>query len=164
MNVPSTRNGGRNPADAVPRDTPSYGEAMIAANELERWPSPRPERPYLLHEEMPEFTCLCPRSGFPDFATLLLDYVPGPWIVELRSLKLYINGFRDRRISHEAAVNEIAETLVELLEPRRLRLAGRFGRRGNIETTVITEYDAERGWIAEMPAPAVPAGAGSSTQ
>jgi 7-cyano-7-deazaguanine reductase len=140
-----------NPADAVPRDSPRYGEAMIAANVLERWPSPRPERAYLLHEETPEFTCLCPRSGFPDFATLVLDYVPGPWVVELRSLKLYVNGFRDRRISHEGAVNEIAETLVALLQPRRLRLTGRFTRRGNIETTVIAEYDENRGWIAELP-------------
>lgn len=146
-----TANHSTNPADAVPRDSPRYGEAMIAANVLERWPSPRPERPYLLHEETPEFTCLCPRSGFPDFATLLLDYVPGPWVVELRSLKLYVNGFRDRRISHEGAVNEIAETLVELLQPRRLRLTGRFTRRGNIETTVIAEFDETRGWIADLP-------------
>ena len=146
-----TTNHFTNPADAVPRDTAHYGEAMIAANVLERWPSPRPERSYLLHEETPEFTCLCPRSGFPDFATLLLDYVPGPWVVELRSLKLYINGFRDRRISHEGAVNEISETLVELLQPRRLRLTGRFTRRGNIETTVIAEYDETRGWIADLP-------------
>src|SRR5262245_23941818 len=116
---------GTNPADAVSRDTPGYGQRMIAINVLERWPSPRPERSFLIHEEMPEFTCLCPRSGFPDFATLLLDYVPGAWVVELKSLKLYVNGFRDRAISHEAAVNEIAETLVELLLPRQLRLAGR---------------------------------------
>src|SRR3712207_1528143 len=115
-------NGARNPADAVARDTNRYGQAMIAANALEPWPNPRPERPYLIHEEMPEFTCLCPRSGFPDFATLILDYVPGPTVVELRSLKLYINGFRDRQLSHEEAVNEIAETLVGLLRPRRLRL------------------------------------------
>jgi 7-cyano-7-deazaguanine reductase len=144
--------GAGNPADAVPRNGAHYGEAMIAANELEVWPSPRPERPYLLHEEMPEFTCLCPRSGFPDFATLVLDYVPGPSVVELRSLKLYVNGFRDRRLSHEEAVNEIAETLVDRLRPRRLRLIGRFGRRGNIETTVIAEYDEVRGWTAELPA------------
>ena len=146
-------NGANHPADVAPRyDGTRYGEAMIAANELEIWPNPRPERPYLLHEEMPEFTCLCPRSGFPDFATLVLDYIPGPAVVELRSLKLYVNGFRDRRLSHEEAVNEIAETLVDRLRPRRLRLLGRFGRRGNIETTVIAEYDEVRGWVAELPA------------
>ena len=151
MSAGQTENGARNPADAVSRDTNRYGQAMIAANELEPWPNPRPERPYLIHEEMPEFTCLCPRSGFPDFATLILDYVPGPRVVELRSLKLYVNGFRDRQLSHEEAVNEIAETLVGLLLPRRLRLVGRFGRRGNIETTVTAEYDETRGWIADLP-------------
>ena len=145
-------NGARNPADLVTRDDNRYGARMIAANVLEAWPNPRPERPYLIHEEMPEFTCLCPRSAFPDFATLILDYVPGPSVVELKSLKLYINGFRDRPISHEEAVNEIAETLVELLSPRTLRLIGRFTRRGNIETVVTVTYDEELGWTAELPA------------
>jgi 7-cyano-7-deazaguanine reductase len=139
-----------NPADSVPRDDTRYGERMIAANQLEAWPNPRPDRPYLVHEEMPEFTCLCPRSGFPDFATMILDYVPGPSVVELRSLKLYINAFRDRRLSHEEAVNEVAETLVDLLQPRRLRLVGRFTRRGNIDTTVTATYDADHGWTAEL--------------
>jgi 7-cyano-7-deazaguanine reductase len=142
----------RNPAELVPREGTRYGEAMIAANELEAWPNPRPERPYLIREEMPEFTCLCPRSGFPDFATLILDYVPGPAVVELKSLKLYVNSFRDRRLSHEEAVNVVAETLVDLLRPRRLRLAGRFTRRGNIETTVTAEYDADQGWVVDLPA------------
>lgn len=142
---------GANPADAVAREGTRYGEAMIAANQLEAWPNPRPDRPYLIHEELPEFTCLCPRSGFPDFATLILDYIPGPTVVELRSLKLYINGFRDRRLSHEEAVNVVAETLVELLQPRQLRLVGHFTRRGNIDTTVTAEYGAGRGWLAELP-------------
>jgi 7-cyano-7-deazaguanine reductase len=146
------RNGSTNPADSVPRDGTDYGRRMIAANVLEAWPSPRPDRPFLIHEEMPEFTCLCPRSGFPDFATFILDYVPGPSVVELKSLKLYINGFRDRRLSHEEAVNEVAETLVTLLSPRRLRLTGRFTRRGNIDTSVVVEYDQERGWVASLPA------------
>lgn len=140
-----------NPADRVARDSATYGQQMIAVNELERWPSPRPERSYLIHEEMPEFTCLCPRSGFPDFATFVLDYVPDAWIVELKSVKLYLNGFRDRAIGHEAAVNEVAETLVALLNPRELRLVGRFTRRGNIETTVVAHYTAERGWTADLP-------------
>jgi 7-cyano-7-deazaguanine reductase len=144
-------NGATNPADRIERDDNDYGSRMIAANELEAWPSPRPERPFLVHEEMPEFTCLCPRSGFPDFATFILDYVPGPLVVELRSLKLYINGFRERRISHEEAVNEVAETLVGLLQPRRLRLIGRFTRRGNIDTVVTAAYDEERGWSMELP-------------
>jgi len=144
-------NGPTNPADAITRDDNRYGERMILANELEAWPNPRPERPYLIHEETPEFTCLCPRSGFPDFATLVLDYVPGPSVVELRSLKLYVNAFRDRRLSHEAAANEIAESLVDLLRPRHLRLVARFTRRGNVETTVTVEYDEQRGWTADLP-------------
>jgi len=147
-------NGLTNPADGVARDDNRYGERMIPANQLEVWPNPRPERPYLVHEEMPEFTCLCPRSGFPDFATLILDYVPGPLVIELRSLKLYINGFRDRAISHEAAVNEVAETLIDVLRPRQLRLVGRFTRRGNIETTITAQYDEQRGWIVDLPQPA----------
>jgi 7-cyano-7-deazaguanine reductase len=151
MNGSESTSAGRNPAEAVSRDRDGYGMLMIEANRLEAWPSPRPERAFLVHEEMPEFTCLCPRSGFPDFAALILDYVPGRSVVELKSLKLYVNGFRDRRISHEEAVNEIAETLVELLRPRRLRLVGRFGRRGNIETVVTAEYDDQRGWVAELP-------------
>jgi 7-cyano-7-deazaguanine reductase len=152
MTDAAERNGaGTNPADAVVREGTRYGEAMIAANQLEAWPNPRPERPYLIHEELPEFTCLCPRSGFPDFATFILDYVPGPSVVELRSLKLYINSFRDRRLSHEEAVNVVAETLVALLQPRRLRLVGRFTRRGNIDTTVTAEYGAGQGWLAELP-------------
>lgn len=150
QNVAPHRDGG-NPADRVPRDDNRYGLEMIAANELEPWPSPRPDRRFLIHEEMPEFTCLCPRSGFPDFATIVLDYIPGPLVVELRSLKLYINAFRDRALSHEAAVNEIAETLVDLLKPRRLRVTGRFTRRGNIDTTVIAEYHERDGWVAELP-------------
>jgi 7-cyano-7-deazaguanine reductase len=148
---PNRQASDRNPADAVSRDIDGYGVRMIEVNQLETWPSARPDRPYLVHEEMPEFTCLCPRSGFPDFATLILDYVPGPSVVELKSLKLYVNGFRDRRISHEEAVNEIGETLVDLLRPRRLRLIGRFGRRGNIETVITVAYDEQRGWIADIP-------------
>jgi len=144
-------NDSHNPVEQVPRDSADYGQRMIAVNTLERWPSPRPERSFLVHEELPEFTCLCPRSGFPDFATLILDYVPGAWVVELKSLKLYINAFRDRALSHEAAVNEVAETLAHLLEPRRLRLAGRFTRRGNIATSIIAEYDARAGWTATLP-------------
>ena len=153
MTSPTQTNGHTNPADQVSRDDNRYGERMIAANQLETWPNPRPERPYLVHEEMPEFTCLCPRSGFPDFATLILHYVPGPLVVELRSLKLYINGFRDRAVSHEAAVNEVAETLVELLRPRQLRLVGRFTRRGNIETAITAQYDELRGWFVDLPEP-----------
>lgn len=106
-----------------------YGLKEIATNRLEAWPNPNPERDYVIHLEIPEFTCLCPRSGFPDFATIVIDYVPDRSVVELKSLKLYINGYRDRQISHEAATNTILNDLVTLLGPRWMRVAGDFNVR-----------------------------------
>ncbi len=82
-----------------------YGLDEIEANRLAPWPNPHPDRDYVTHFEIPEFTCLCPRSGFPDFATIVIDYVPDKYIVELKSLKLYINGYRNRQISHESVTN-----------------------------------------------------------
>jgi 7-cyano-7-deazaguanine reductase len=117
-----------------------YGTTAIRQNKLERWPNPHPERPYLISFDIPEFTCLCPRSGFPDFALVKVRYQPGQWIVELRSLKLYINGFRDRAVSHEGAVNQILDDLVALLDPRWMRVTGDFAVRGNIKTVVRAEH------------------------
>lgn len=117
-----------------------YGQRAIAENQLEAWPNPRPERDYVVRFEIPEFTCLCPRSGYPDFATIVVDYVPGPSVVELKSLKLYVNGFRDRGISHEGATNEILDDLVRVLEPRWMRVVAEFNVRGNIKTTVTAEH------------------------
>src|SRR5690242_2295906 len=99
-----------------------YGQEEIAKNRLEPWPNPNPERDYVIHFEIPEFTCLCPRSGYPDFATIVVDYVPDAAIVELKSLKLYINGFRDRGISHEGATNLILDDLARALDPRWIRV------------------------------------------
>lgn len=117
-----------------------YGTDEIKANRLESWPNAYPENKYVVHFEIPEFTCLCPRSGFPDFATIIIDYVPGPSVVELKSLKLYINGYRDRQISHESSVNTILNDLVTLLSPRWMRVVGDFTVRGNIKTIVFTEH------------------------
>jgi 7-cyano-7-deazaguanine reductase len=117
-----------------------YGQQAIAANQLEPWPNPKPERDYVVHFEIPEFTCLCPRSGYPDFATIVIDYVPDATIVELKSLKLYVNGYRDRAISHEAAANAILDDLIELLTPRWMRLVAEFNVRGNIKTTITAEH------------------------
>lgn len=117
----------------------SYGQQAIAQNALESWPNSNPERDYVVHFEIPEFTCLCPRSGYPDFATITIDYVPDQLIVELRSLKLYINGFRDRPISHESVTNLILSDLAKLLGPRWMRVVAEFNVRGNIKTTVIAE-------------------------
>lgn len=117
-----------------------YGQQAIEANELEAWPNPRPERDYLVRFEIPEFTCLCPRSGYPDFATIVVDYVPAASVVELKSLKLYINSYRDRALSHEAATNDILDDLVRVLEPRWMRVVAEFNVRGNIKTTITAEH------------------------
>ncbi len=118
----------------------TYGQEEIEHNRLEPWPNPRPERDYVVHFEIPEFTCVCPRSGFPDFATIVIDYVPDALVVELKSLKLYINGFRSRALSHEAATNDILDDLVRELQPRWMRVVGEFNVRGNIKTVVTAEH------------------------
>jgi 7-cyano-7-deazaguanine reductase len=117
-----------------------YGFAEIEANRLEPWPNPQPDRNYVTHFEIPEFTCLCPRSGFPDFATIIVDYVPDQHVVELKSLKLYINSFRDRQVSHETATNTMLNDLVAVLSPRWMRVVGDFTVRGNIKTIIFTEH------------------------
>jgi 7-cyano-7-deazaguanine reductase len=106
---------------------------------LETFPNPSPDSDYTIHMSIPEFTCLCPKTGQPDFATLELDYVPGPRCVELKSLKLYIWSFRDRGAFHEAVTNEIADRLAAAVDPRFLRLTARFNVRGGIYTTVVAE-------------------------
>lgn len=117
-----------------------YGLEEIEANQLEAWPNSNPERDYVTHFEIPEFTCLCPRSGFPDFATIVIDYVPDQYVVELRSLKLYINQYRNRQISHEASTNLILDELVATLKPRWMRVVGDFTVRGNIKTIIFAEH------------------------
>jgi 7-cyano-7-deazaguanine reductase len=117
-----------------------YGFEEIKENHLEAWPNAHADRDYVIHFEIPEFTCLCPRSGFPDFATIIIDYVPDQSIVELKSLKLYINSFRDRQISHESSTNTILDDLVVLLSPRWMRVVGDFSVRGNIKTVVSVEH------------------------
>ncbi len=116
-----------------------YGEKAIEEAELEAWPNPYPDRDYRIDITFPEFTCLCPRSGYPDFATIKISYIPDEKIVELRSLKLWLNKFRGRYISHEAATNEIFDTLWKLLEPRELRVVGDFNPRGNVHTVITVE-------------------------
>ena len=112
---------------------------------LETFPNPKPERDFAIHMQIPEFTCLCPRTGQPDFATLFLDYIPDRTCVELKSLKLYIWSFRDQGKFHEAVTNEILDTLVAAARPRFMRLAARFFVRGGIFTTVEAEH-RKAGW------------------
>lgn len=119
-----------------------YGIEEIEKSQLEAWPNSNPERDYVAHMEIPEFTCLCPRSGFPDFATIVIDYVPDQSVVELKSLKLYINKYRNRQISHEAATNKILDDLVALLAPRWMRVVADFTVRGNIKTIIFAEHSS----------------------
>ncbi|HEY7752292.1 MAG TPA: preQ(1) synthase [Steroidobacteraceae bacterium] len=120
------------------------------SGDLETFPNPEPGRDYAIRMRMPEFTCLCPRTGQPDFATLDLEYVPDARCVELKSLKLYLWSFRDRGAFHEAVTNEIANRLVALLDPRYLRLSAQFNVRGGIQTTVVAEH-RKQGWSAPAP-------------
>jgi 7-cyano-7-deazaguanine reductase len=110
------------------------------SRELEIFDNPRPERDYTIRIRMPEFTCLCPKTGQPDFATLHLEYVPETSCIELKSLKLYIWSFRDEGAFHEAVTNEILSDLVKACEPRFMRLTAEFNVRGGIYTTVVAEH------------------------
>jgi 7-cyano-7-deazaguanine reductase len=109
------------------------------SDDLETFVNPETARDYTIRMQIPEFTCLCPRTGQPDFATLDLEYVPDRLCVELKSLKLYIWSFRDRGAFHEAVTNEIADRLARALDPRFLRLSARFNVRGGIYTSVVVE-------------------------
>src|SRR5271169_6683050 len=108
-------------------------------SELETFANPQAKEDYTIHLEIPEFTCLCPMTGQPDFATLELEYVPDKLCVELRSLKLYIWSFRDRGTFHEAVTNEIADHIGAAIAPRFLRLTAKFNVRGGIYTSVVVE-------------------------
>jgi 7-cyano-7-deazaguanine reductase len=120
------------------------------SNELVTFPNPAQERDYTIRMTLPEFTCLCPVTGQPDFATLELEYVPDRLCVELKSLKLYIWSFRDRGTFHEAVTNEIVDRLAGATAPRFMRLTARFNVRGGIYTTVVAERRKE-GWIPAPP-------------
>jgi len=116
-----------------------------SSKKLETFPNPNADRDYGIHMEIPEFTCLCPKTGQPDFATLYLDYIPDRLCVELKSLKLYIWSFRNEGKFHEAVTNEILDHLVAATSPRYMRLTAEFFVRGGIYTTVIAEHRAT-GW------------------
>ena len=124
-----------------PSPDAAYGSRAIAENQLERWPNPEEGQRYRVTMSFPEFTCLCPRSGYPDFATIRIVYEPGPYIVELKSLKLYLNAFRDQRISHEGSVNRIFRDLSALLSPGFLEVTGDFNVRGNLKTVITVDTE-----------------------
>ena len=115
------------------------------ATSLETFPNPARDRDYTIRMTLPEFTCLCPKTGQPDFATFELEYVPDELCVELKALKLYLWSYRDRGAFHEAVTNQITDDLVQACAPRFLRLAGKFNVRGGIYTTVVVER-RKPGW------------------
>jgi 7-cyano-7-deazaguanine reductase len=121
--------------------------ASTAENRLEVFDNPNPDRDYTIRIRIPEFTCLCPKTGQPDFATLHVEYVPERLCVELKSLKLYIWSYRDKGGFHEAVTNQILDDLSDVCEPRFMRITAEFNVRGGIYTTVVAERRAE-GWQA----------------
>jgi 7-cyano-7-deazaguanine reductase len=112
---------------------------------LQTFPNPAAERDYRIHMEIPEFTCLCPMTGQPDFAVLTLDYIADKLCVELKSLKLYVWSYRNEGAFHEAVTNKILDDLVRATKPRWMRLEAKFNVRGGIYTTVIAEH-AQKGF------------------
>lgn len=116
-----------------------YGEKIISEFDVERdleiWEN-KQERDYKIKITLPEFCCLCPRSGYPDFATIYLEYVPNKWVVELKAIKLYINSFMTRNISHEDSINEIYGVLERKLAPKWMKIIGDFNPRGNVHTVI----------------------------
>ena len=112
---------------------------------LQTFPNPAPERDYHIHMQVPEFTCLCPLTGQPDFARFDIDFIPDKKCVELKSLKLYIWSFRDQGCFHEAVTNQILDDLVRATKPRFMRLTAKFFVRGGIFTNVVAEH-RKKGW------------------
>jgi len=121
-----------------------YGEREIAEGKLITFPNPRIGRRYQINITLPEFTCKCPFSGYPDFATICLTYVPDKLVVELKALKLYINSYRDRYISHEESVNQILDDFVEICEPLEVSIKGDFSPRGNVHTVIEVDYQKDQ--------------------
>lgn len=121
-------------------DNKLYGEIAIEENKLERFENRTTVRKYTVQFTCPEFTCVCPRSGFPDFATIRIKYVPDQYCVELKSLKLYINGFRNQKVFHEDVTNIIIQDLIDLLDPHEIEVVGDFTVRGNIHTVVTANH------------------------
>lgn len=116
-----------------------YGEKILnefnPEKDLEIWEN-KHKKDYVIKITLPEFTCLCPRSGYPDFATIYLEYIPNEWVVELKAIKLYINSFMNKNISHEDSINEIYDLLDKKLKPKWMKIIGDFNPRGNVHTVI----------------------------
>ncbi len=120
--------------------TPLYGERDIAEAELISFENPNPTRLYEISIDLPEFTCKCPFSGYPDFAVIRLIYQPSLKILELKAIKLYINSYRDRTISHEEAANQMLDDFVEAIDPHWMELEADFNPRGNVHMVVRVSH------------------------
>ena len=122
-----------------------YGAKIVSEfdveKDLEIWPNEH-KKNYLIKMTLPEFSCLCPRSGYPDYATIYLEYTPNEFVVELKAIKLYINSFRDRNISHENTANEIYDVLEQKLKPKYMKVTADFNPRGNVHTVI--EIDSSK--------------------
>ena len=142
MNQSPTPNPVSEKSSSSEQDTPEpkYGERFIQAGELTTFPNPRVGRRYDIHITLPEFTCKCPFSGYPDFATIHLTYVPDQRVVELKALKLYINSYRDQYISHEESVNQILDDIVAACDPLEAAVRGDFLPRGNVHTVIEARH------------------------
>ena len=124
-------------------ETTKYGERAIEEGELITFPNPREGRSYEIQITLPEYTCKCPFSGYPDFATIYLTYIPHQRVAELKALKLYINSYRDRYISHEEAVNQILDDFVAACDPLEATVKGDFTPRGNVHTVIEAKHKKE---------------------
>jgi 7-cyano-7-deazaguanine reductase len=129
------------------QDLHAPGATSAPDRELETFPNPAPETDYTIRIRIPEFTCLCPKTGQPDFAELLLEYVPDQRCIELKSLKLYVWSFRDEGAFHEAVTNQVLADLRDRLEPRFIRVRAEFNVRGGLYTSVVAEH-RQPGWSA----------------
>ncbi|WP_353930260.1 preQ(1) synthase [Okeanomitos corallinicola TIOX110] len=131
--------------ETVPTQNPEmkYGEREIEEGTLITFPNPRIGRKYNIDITLPEFTCKCPFSGYPDFATIYISYVPDQKVVELKALKLYINSYRDRYISHEETANQILDDVVAACEPLEMTVRTDFTPRGNVHTVVEVKHRKE---------------------
>jgi 7-cyano-7-deazaguanine reductase len=136
----ASKKNARPPASIALRNERPDGSKMIDNAELQRFPNRTTHRRYTIEFDCPEFTCICPMSGFPDFATLKIKYVPKDWCVELKSLKLYINKYRNQGVFHEDAVNVVLDDFVKLLDPWEIEIVGDFNVRGNIKTVIRASH------------------------
>ena len=121
-----------------------YGEREIMEGKLITFPNPRPGRVYNISITLPEFTCKCPFSGYPDFATIYIDYSPDETVVELKAIKLYINSYRDRYISHEETVNQILDDFIEACDPLFITIKGDYYPRGNVHTVIEVKHEKNK--------------------